>query len=230
MSASAIRCALAVSLVLLPQAALADFDSIALGSSNIWAPLLIILLRGAAALLAVVPSSPVALAAGLAEGPFWGTIYVLIGAEAGALTAFFIGRRFGRGFVERRGWMAPIAQSRYGRWLLEGETSQRRLMATVFYCRLLPGLNLDGLSYVAGATPIAAWRFGLATLGGLLPYTVALVVIGRQLAALRPVEALAVVLLVVVAGALPWIWARGGRFLGRGGAKVEGAASSRDRS
>ena len=222
-------CALIVSMVSWPETTFADWDLAAPYPTGPWAPVLIVLLRGGAALLAVVPSSPVVLAAGLTEGPIWGTIYVLIGAEAGALTAFFIGRHFGRGFVERRGWMAPIAKSRYGRWLLEGNTSQARLMASVFYCRLLPGLNLDGLSYVAGISPIAVWRFALATFGGLLPYTIILVVIGRQLAEMSFRETIAVVMLVLFAGAVPWIWMRLVYLFRRDAGKAEGVVTTKDR-
>ena len=217
MKTIALGCAIAGVMSVFPDTALADWLQRAAGSDNVWQPVAIVLLRGIAALLAVVPSSPVVLAAGLTEGPVWGTLYVLLGAETGALIAFLIGRHFGRGFVERRGWMAPIAASRYGRWLLEGEASQQRLMATVFYCRLLPGLNLDGLSYVAGVTPIAPWRFLLATFGGLVPYTIALVMIGRQLGEMHPAEALTVVLLILTAGALPWVWSRASKIRRPGG-------------
>jgi uncharacterized membrane protein YdjX (TVP38/TMEM64 family) len=95
--------------------------------------------------------------------------------------------------------MAPITQSRFGRWLLEADNSQTRLMAAVFWCRILPGLNLDGLSYVAGVTPIATWRFFLATLAALLPYTLALVAAGHQLAELGAMNVV-VILMVLLAG------------------------------
>lgn len=172
----------------------------ALPDFGILEPLAIVSLRFAAALLAVIPSSPILLAAGATQGLFWGSLYILIGAELGALSAFLIGRSLGRRFVEKRGWMAPIARSRYGKWLLEAEASQRRLMAAVLWCRLLPGLNLDGLSYVAGVTPIATWRFCLATLIGLTPYTVALVAVGNQLVKMEAVNLL-IVLAIVLLGA-----------------------------
>jgi uncharacterized membrane protein YdjX (TVP38/TMEM64 family) len=66
-------------------------------------PVAIVLLRAIAVLLAVVPSSPILLAAGVTQGTFWGTVYVLIGAQLGALAAFFLGRTLGRPFVEKRG-------------------------------------------------------------------------------------------------------------------------------
>jgi uncharacterized membrane protein YdjX (TVP38/TMEM64 family) len=157
-------------------------------------------------LFGVVPSSPVLLAAGATEGILLGSIYVLIGALLGALTAFLIGRHLGRDFVERRGWMDALAKTKFGGWLLDEETSQRRLMLAVFYCRLIPGINLDALSYVAGVTRIATWRFLLATFGALLPYTVLLVAIGHQLVKLGPTELVIVLLGILLVSAIPVLW------------------------
>lgn len=173
---------------------------------GVWGPIAIISLRFLAALFGVVPSSPVLLAAGATEGIVLGSIYVLIGALLGALTAFLIGRYLGRDFVERRGWMDALAKTKFGGWLLDEKTSQRRLMLAVFYCRLIPGINLDALSYVAGVTRIATWRFLLATFGALLPYTVLLVAIGHQLVKLGPTELIIVLLGILLLSAIPVLW------------------------
>ena len=173
---------------------------------GIWAPIAIVGLRFLAALSGVVPSSPVLLAAGATEGILLGSIYVLIGAQLGALTAFMIGRHLGRDAVERRGWMDALAKTKFGGWLLDEKTSQNRLMAAVFYCRLIPGINLDALSYVAGVTRITAWRFALATFGALLPYTVLLVAIGNQLVKLGPTELILVLLGILFVSAIPVLW------------------------
>lgn len=177
-----------------------------LPSLGIWGPIAIIGLRMLAALSGVVPSSPVLLAAGATEGIVLGSIYVLIGAQLGALIAFLIGRYLGRDVVEKRGWMDALARTKFGDWLLNEETSQGRLMAGVFYCRLIPGLNLDALSYVAGVTPIATWRFMLATFGALLPYTVLLVAIGNQLVKLGPTDLILVLLGILFVAAIPVLW------------------------
>ena len=58
-------------------------------------PLTVIGLMTGAIVLSPVPSAPIALASGAAFGHFWGTVYVLIGAELGALIAFFIARLLG---------------------------------------------------------------------------------------------------------------------------------------
>ncbi len=151
---------------------------------GVWGPAAIVGSRLAASLCGVVPSSPILLAAGAAEGVFLGSLYVLIGAVLGALIGFLIGRHFGCDFVERRGWIDTAARPRLGRWLLDEKTPQAQLMAAVFLCRLIPGLNFDVLSYVVGVTPLKAWRFCLASFAGLLPYTVLLAPAGRQLVTL----------------------------------------------
>jgi uncharacterized membrane protein YdjX (TVP38/TMEM64 family) len=174
---------------------------------HVLGPLAIVALRFAAALLAFVPSSPLSLAAGASYGLLSGTAFVLIGAEMGALAAFLVGRRFGSRFVARRGWLERVARTRPGSWLLEGDASQGRLMLAVLYCRLLPGFNLDGLSYVAGLTPIATWRFCLATFLGLLPYTLFLVGTGELIKKGFPDRRLGAALaLVLVATAIPLCW------------------------
>lgn len=187
--------------------AIAGFDvERDLPSLGVWGPLAIIGLRMLAALFGVIPSSPVLLAAGATEGILLGSVYVLTGAMLGAVIAFLIGRHLGRDFVARRGWINSLAKTKFGGWLLDEQTSQTRLMAAVFYCRLIPGINLDALSYVAGVTPIAMWRFCLATFGALLPYTVLLVTIGRQLVSLGPTEFVIVLVAILVVSAIPVLW------------------------
>lgn len=47
--------------------------------------------------------------------------------------------------------------------------SQNAMTAAVFLTRLLPFLPFDVISYAAGLTPLATWRFVLTTLMGILP-------------------------------------------------------------
>jgi uncharacterized membrane protein YdjX (TVP38/TMEM64 family) len=194
---------------------------------HVLGPLVVVALRFAAALLAFVPSSPLSLAAGASYGLLSGTLFVLIGAEVGALAAFLVGRKFGSRFVARRGWVEGIARTGAGRWLLEVDASQNRLMLAVLYCRLLPGLNLDGLSYVAGLTPIATWRFCLATFAGLLPYTLFLVGTGELIKRGLPSEQLGPVLVLILAAlVVPPGWKMARHWLRPRAIAQEGAACS----
>jgi len=60
-----------------------------------WGPLAIIGLMAIAIVLSPIPSAPIALTAGVAYGHTWGTLYVLIGAEIGALVAFAVAKLVG---------------------------------------------------------------------------------------------------------------------------------------
>ncbi|WP_108683416.1 TVP38/TMEM64 family protein [Methyloceanibacter sp. wino2] len=179
-------CTLALLMSATPACAVAldNFDlQRSLPSLGVFGPIAIVVLRFLASLIGVVPTSPLLLAAGATQGVFLGTLYVLIGAQLGALVGFLIGRRVGRDFVVRRGWLDRVAQTRIGRWLLDENTPQSQLMLAVFLCRLLPGFNMDALSYVAGITPLSTWRFCLASFAALLPYTLLVVAAGQQLVA-----------------------------------------------
>ena len=117
-------------------------------------PLMIIVLLVAAIVLSPIPSAPIALAAGAAYGHGWGTVYVVIGAELGALIAFGIARLVGREALRR--WFGP----RIDMGLLGSQTA---LMTIVFASRLLPFVSFDLVSYAAGLTVLKSWRFALAT-------------------------------------------------------------------
>jgi len=120
-----------------------------------------------------IPSAPIALAAGAVYGHAWGTVYVLVGAETGALVAFGIARLLGYEVFRR--W--------YGERLNMGLLgSQNALMGVVFVSRLLPFLSFDLVSYAAGLTPLTFWRFAAATLAGILPASFLLAHFGSEMA------------------------------------------------
>ena len=129
-------------------------------SAGPWGPLAVIGLMTVAVVASPIPSAPIALAAGAAYGHYAGAIYVALGSEIGALTAFIIARGLGRGPVER--FLGDKAD--YG---LLG--SQNALTLTVFVSRLLPFISFDAMSYAAGLSRLHFWRFALATMAGILP-------------------------------------------------------------
>lgn len=137
-------------------------------------PATIVGLMCAAIVLSPLPSAPIALAAGTVYGHTLGTLYVLLGAELGAIIAFFIARGAGLPMVER--WVSPATLHR-----LQG--SQGMLMGIVFLTRLMPFISFDAVSYAAGVTPLAFWRFALATLAGILPASFLLAHFGSELTA-----------------------------------------------
>lgn len=138
-----------------------------------WGPLAIIGLMAIAIVLSPIPSAPIALTAGVAYGHTWGTLYVLIGAEIGALVAFAVARLVGYDVLKR--WLGD----RLSFGLLG---SQNTLMAIVFVTRLLPFLSFDLVSYAAGLTSLAPWRFAVATLAGIIPASFLLAHFGDEMA------------------------------------------------
>ena len=137
-----------------------------------WGPVLVIALITTAVLVSPIPSAPIALAAGAAYGHGWGALYVLLGAQAGAMGAFGIARLVGSDTVHR--W--------FGRRLATGWMgSQNALMGIVFVSRLLPFLSFDIVSYGAGLTTLSAWRFALATLAGIAPSSSLLAHFGKEM-------------------------------------------------
>lgn len=128
-----------------------------------WGPAAIIALMITAIVLSPIPSAPIAMVAGAIYGSQWGTVFVVIGAEAGALIAFAIGRALGYNVIHRWKRIRPVLS-----WLGR-DRSQGALMLIIFASRLVPFISFDAVSYAAGLTPIAFWRFVVATLAGVIP-------------------------------------------------------------
>jgi uncharacterized membrane protein YdjX (TVP38/TMEM64 family) len=136
-------------------------------------PIAIIVLMTLAIVMSPVPSAPIAMAAGAAYGHIAGTVYVLIGAELGAIIAFTLARLAGLATVQK--WLGPnITQRLHG--------SQNMLMLIVFVSRLLPFISFDMVSYAAGVTPLRFWRFAVATLTGIVPTSFVLTHFGAEMA------------------------------------------------
>lgn len=137
-----------------------------------WGPLAIVTVMVLAVLVSPIPSAPIAMAAGAAYGYVWGTLYVLVGAEGGALAAFALARVLGHAALKR--W--------FGERLKVGLIgSQNALTGIVFVSRLVPFISFDLVSYAAGLTVLSFWRFALATLAGIVPASFLLVHFGLEM-------------------------------------------------
>lgn len=77
--------------------------------------------------------------------------------------------------------------------------SQNTLMWIVLVTRLLPFLSFDLVSYAAGLTPLAIWRFAVATLAGIIPASFLLAHFGGEMVS---ADARRVVISVLVLGTL----------------------------
>lgn len=162
------------------------------------APAVYVLLMVFAIVLTPIPSVPLDITAGLAFGLFWGTVWTLVGAEIGALSAFWLARRLGRRWLTRR--LGPERVEKVDQ-LAEQMGGQ-----AVFLMRLLPAFNFDWVSYAAGLTSMLVRTFAAATFLGMLPPVVAIVAVGDLLVS-RPASWSALIFgALFVLWAVPFLW------------------------
>lgn len=137
-----------------------------------YGPLIVVILMTVAVVVSPLPSAPIAVASGALYGHGWGALYVLTGAQLGAMICFGLAR--GLGYATMHRW--------FGDKLNTGLLgSQRALSYGVMLSRLLPFISFDIVSYAAGLTVIRFWRFAVATLIGIAPSSFFLAHVGSEM-------------------------------------------------
>ena len=165
-------------------------------SWGVFGPLLFVGLMVLAIVFNPLPSAPIAIAAGAVYGHILGTVYIVIGAEIGAIIAFLIARVIGPDLVKK---LIPgsLSMGRLG--------SQNGLTMAIFISRLVPFMSFDLVSYAAGLTNIKPWRFALATLLGLVPISFALAHVGSEVTSSDQSKLASIVLIIGVLMAAPLV-------------------------
>ena len=138
-----------------------------------WGPVVFIVFMAVSVLFAPIPNIPIFIAAGLIWGPILGTTYSMAGMMLGSTMAFGVSRALGRKHLHR---------------LIGAKAAQRmddmadhlggRL---VFWSRMIPVINFDIISYVAGLTSVQFPVFFLYSFLGMLTPTTIAVVAGDSL-------------------------------------------------
>ena len=136
-----------------------------------WAPFVFILLRVVAIVVTVVPNAPLDIAGGALFGPFWGTVYSLIGSEAGAIVCFLLARLLGR---------EAITHLLHREITFCDRIADRHLVFVVLFARLEPIFSFALVSYGAGLTRMSLRAFALSTLVGMTPGTIILNYYGKR--------------------------------------------------
>ncbi len=158
------------------------------------APLVYIALLASTVIFTPLPSVPVNIAGGLAFGVVMGTVYTLIGGMIGATVNFYVARRLGRGFVERRLGARSMAH-------VDG-IAERMGARLVFLTRLIPLFNFDWVSYAAGLTRLSFRTYVVASLLGMLLPVIGIVYVGDVLLT-HPGRSALVFTMLVVWSAVP---------------------------
>jgi len=155
-----------------------------------WGPLAPIIFTGAFALrpFFFFPSTLLFLAAGLAFGVGWGTVYAAIGGTVGAVIGFTIARKLGHEFVQAQlGDRLPkVLEPRWG-------------VGLVFLLNMVPIGPLTVVNYGAGLSGMRLVPFTCAVFAGLTPRAFAYSFFGHSLLNVRSKEfALAIGLLAAL--------------------------------
>ncbi|MBE9537263.1 MAG: TVP38/TMEM64 family protein [Proteobacteria bacterium] len=138
---------------------------------GMWGPLVYILLYSVTPSL-FLPGTPMTVAAGLAFGPFYGTIFAITGATIGASLAFLVARYFAR---------KQAANLLRGRLEAIDDGVKKKGWVFVAITRLIPLFPFNLLNYAFGLTSIRFTHYVLASFVFMLPGTTAYVVFGSSL-------------------------------------------------
>ena len=118
-----------------------------------------------------LPAEIVTIANGMLFGPLLGIALTWLGAMLGAVLSFALARALGRGFV--RLFVSPSAEARLMRYSPQP--------GTLLYLRLVPLISFNLINYAAGLLGVPWWRFLWTTALGILPLTVAMVLLGAEM-------------------------------------------------
>jgi uncharacterized membrane protein YdjX (TVP38/TMEM64 family) len=140
-------------------------------SWGVWGPMVYMLLYAVGPSF-LVPGALMTVAAGLAFGAWWGSIWSLIGADTGAIVAFGAGRFLGRSFVQRT--MGVRLQRILNRL-------ERNGFYVTLYLRLVPVIPYNAFNLLAGASPIRFRDYFWASVIGMIPGTVLFALLGDSL-------------------------------------------------
>jgi uncharacterized membrane protein YdjX (TVP38/TMEM64 family) len=123
------------------------------------------------AVLATVflPAAPFSVGAGVLFGPLVGSVVAFLGAVAGSIGAFWLGRALGQNAVEQIGGRHVAALDRY---------LATRGFVAVLGVRLAPLFPYNLINLCAGVSGIGLWPYLVATLIGILPGSVVYATIG----------------------------------------------------
>ncbi len=104
-------------------------------------------------------------------GVIMGAIVVDVGATLGASAAFLVGRKFARGWVEKRVTGHP-------KFAAIDKAVGKQGFKIVFLTRLTPVFPFVLQNYAYGLTDVALWKYALASFIAMLPGTVVFVYFG----------------------------------------------------
>ena len=138
-----------------------------------YSPLILITIQFILAIISVLPSALFSIAGGYLFGPFYGTLYSLIGMMLGSLVVFMVAKKFGRSFAERL-----VDKKELQHFDMFFKKKGLLVFILADYISLFPR---DTVSLCAGLTKIKKSKFIIISLIGFIPALVILNYFGSQL-------------------------------------------------
>jgi uncharacterized membrane protein YdjX (TVP38/TMEM64 family) len=160
--------AVAIALVAMHGGGVADVRA-QVAAAGAWAPVLFVLLQ-AVVTITPLPRTVFTVAAGVLFGALWGLVLAITGTTLAALAAYGLVRWVGGALVERHAHHPAFA------WV-RARLDRSGLLAMVSL-RLLPMVPFSVMNYAAGLARVRLFPYLVGTVLGVLPGTVAIVVMG----------------------------------------------------
>jgi uncharacterized membrane protein YdjX (TVP38/TMEM64 family) len=168
---------------------------------GVWGPVIYLIIWTLAPPL-FLPGLPITLAGGVLFGPFWGVVYTIFGATAGATLAFLVARYLAGDWVAAKLQGTKLASL--------DEKVAKEGWEIVAFTRLIPIFPFFLLNYAFGLTRIPLLHYVLATFFGMLPVTAAYVYFSANVLDLLQgkfsKELLIGVLLLALVSSIPFIY------------------------
>lgn len=120
-----------------------------------------------------MPGLPITIVGGILFGPFWGVVYTIIGATAGACIAFLLARSIAQSWVKGK-LTGP-------RWKKLDSEVEKHGWKVVAFTRLVPLFPFNLLNYAFGLTSVRFSHYALATFICMLPACIAFIVFSSSL-------------------------------------------------
>ncbi len=108
-------------------------------------------------------TASLAVVAGMALGPLWGSVAVWTCAMAAACLEFFVARALGQPLLQR-----VVAPGRLAQAQARLRRTEVPLLLTL---RLLPLISFNAINLALGLSAVGWWRFAWTTAIGIVPMT-----------------------------------------------------------
>ncbi|MBR6694717.1 MAG: TVP38/TMEM64 family protein [Clostridia bacterium] len=145
-----------------------------INSFGLWSPLVLLALQILQVFIALIPGELLESCAGLAFGPFMGTVICYVGIAIGTVLIFLLTRKFGIRLVETFISREKINSLRF-------INTEKRRDALVFLLFFIPGTPKDLITYFIGLTDIQLSSFLAISLTARIPSVLTSTIGGHML-------------------------------------------------